>query len=197
MTSNGSALSAAMRVSSIRMASETDSPISARTLVASSLIFPSIRARTTSVLAIASAPRICSYIVAHWCSRSRALSRTSGGRGVLDICRQCAVCQTSGRTLSRRPFGRIEWQELACSGRFDWGRDVIGSAARPGTRTVLTSSKLSAKSSELSANRHPSSANGSLRSPSPQICSPSPPPMSTPGEEIWCATSATHPSEHP
>lgn len=65
LTSTGSALSAATRVSSIRMASETDRPIWARTLVASSLIYLSIRARATSVLAISYAQGCCSYFVSH------------------------------------------------------------------------------------------------------------------------------------
>ncbi len=45
--SKGSARSLAIRVSSIRNASETVSPIASRTAAASSLICPSIRARTT------------------------------------------------------------------------------------------------------------------------------------------------------
>ncbi|MGC8384874.1 hypothetical protein ACP3P8_21975, partial [Pseudomonas aeruginosa] len=48
------------------MASDTDKPIPANTFVASSLIFPSIRARTTSLLlAITCLKLCCSYIVPH------------------------------------------------------------------------------------------------------------------------------------
>jgi hypothetical protein len=64
LISKGSVLSAATRISSRRIASETDSLISARTLAAFSLTCPSMRARTTVSEAIEPLRDVSDYNVA-------------------------------------------------------------------------------------------------------------------------------------